>query len=60
MYVALHLYGIFQGPSEKEKGSRLLKALLSQQGEGIFQSCLSPAVLIEVVLEELSHLLIVL
>lgn len=38
----------------------MFKALLSQKGKGIFQSSLSPAVFTEVVLEKLSHLLIVL
>lgn len=38
----------------------MFKALLPQQGERIFQSGLSPAVLSEVVFEELSHLLIML
>lgn len=55
-----HLYGVFERSSQEEEGSGLFKALLSQQGESIFQSCLPPAVLSEVVLEELSHLLIML
>ena len=58
--VEAHLDGVFQRAGEQEEGGRLLKALLAQQGEGVLQGCLAPAVLAEVVTEELGHLLLVL
>ena len=60
MCVCPYLHGVFEGAGQQEEGSRLLKALLAQQGESVLQGSLTPAVLAEVVLEERGHLLVVL
>lgn len=49
------LHSVFEGTGEKEKSSRMLESLFSQQREGVLQCCFPPPVLAEVVVEKLCH-----
>lgn len=55
VYFSTCLHGILKGASQEEEGCRMLEPLLPQQREGVFQGCLPPPVLVEVVAEEVCH-----
>ena len=59
MLYKLYLNGIFDGATKQKERRCPLKLLFSQQRKCVLESCLAPAILREIVLEKLSHLILV-